>query len=381
MTDENAPFAELPAALVEDVLAQTRDLGDNLLGHLSRVHEQRASLRERLAAGDILRKKAGLPKVPSPTTCAADGSYVVERLMTVDLAIAAAIAVEGLTPPSEARHWPAPRHKSLAFCEQHSEDTATILRAAMMGEELALARAAPHNLTLLDGTLALPIIYFNQGFSKAREEQNKGMGASNALVAEGARMMESYAEILECRRSDKQYAGVPKYSTKREVADFLKLDAPYDDRGLLTLIMEPGEYTNPLSLEQPPQPWHLGVEALPEQEAARALATRVVSALENLRVFYYKPYAWLPALRVEIPLAVAGNDHRLATVLQGLEDQCAPSMLEPFPLHMADRFVKALSGSAPAFRHIATQRVAEGYQGKPGEIFFAMHGFRSEKGR
>ena len=60
------------------------------------------------------------------------------------------------------------------------------------------------------------------------------------------------------------------------------------------------------------------------------------SLLENLRVLYYKPHTWLPALRLEMPRGVAENDHRLATVLYGIKHQCAtPSMLEPYPLYMA----------------------------------------------
>ena len=380
MRDEATPSPDLPAALVEDVLGKARDLGGDLLRNLSDIHKRRDELRNRLVDKGLLSREAELPSIVSPTTCAADGSYAVERLMTVDLAVAAAVAVEGLTPPSETRHWPEPRHRSLVFYEQHSEDTATILRAVMMGEELSLARVAPHELVLVDGSLTSPIIYFNQGFSKIRE--NKKMKVSKMLAAEGGRMLESYADILENRRSDKQYAGIPKYSTKREIADFLELDAPYDDRGLLTLIMKPGEYTAPISLTQPSQPWHLGVTALCEGDAARCHVERIVAALGNLRIFYYKPRAWLPALRVEIPREAAENSHRLAIILDGLKHQCATApMLEPYPLYMADRFVKALSSSVPAFRHITTQRIAEDYDGDAGEIFFAMHGFRSEKGK
>lgn len=380
MTNESTPSPDLPAALVEDVLGKARDLSGDLLRNLSGMREQRDALRKRLADKNLLKRDAELPDVLSPTTCAADGSYAVERLMTVDLAVAAAVAVEGLTPPSETRHWPEPRHKSLVFYERHSEDTATILRAAMIGEELILARAAPHELVLVDGSLTSPIIYFNQGFSKIAE--NSEMGVSGSLAAEGARMMESYADILENRRGDKQYAGIPKYSVRREIADFLKLDAPYDDRGLLTLIMESGEYTAPLGLTPPSGEWHINTANLRERDAARVAEERIVAALGNLRVLYYKPRAWLPALRVEIPRGVAENPHRLAMVLEGLKRQCAaPSMLEPYPLYMADRFVKALSVSVPAFRHITTQHIAENYKGDAGEIFFAMHGFRSEKGK
>ena len=332
MIDEATPSPDLPAALVEDVLGKARDLGGNLLRNLSDTHKRRDELRKRLIDKGLLLRDSELPSIVSPTTCAADGSYAVERLMTVDLAVAAAVAVEGLTPPSEARHWPEPRYQSLVFYERHSEDTATILRAAMMGEELILARAAPHELVLVDGSLTSPIIYFNQGFAKIQE--NAKMEVSKILATKSTCMLEAYADILESRRSDKQYAGIPKYSTKREIAHFLELDTPYDDRGLLTLIMNPGEYTDPnqIQLGQPSQPWHLGVETLRERDAAHIHVNRIVSALGTLRIFYYKPRAWLPALRVEIAQGVAENRHRMAVVLEGLKLQSVvASMLEPYP--------------------------------------------------
>ena len=55
-------------------------------------------------------------------------------------------------------------------------------------------------------------------------------------------------------------------------------------------------------------------------------------------------------------------------------------MLEPYPLYLADRTVKALARALPAFRQVTTQRIAEKHEGDVGEVFFAMHGYRSETG-
>ena len=101
-----------------------------------------------------------------------------------------------------------------------------------------------------------------------------------------------------------------------------------------------------------------------------------------LRVFYYKPQDWLPALRIEVSASIASNTHRLATVVQGIKHQTAtPSMLEPYPIYLADRTVKALARAIPAFRQVTTQQISKRYEGDIGEVFFAMHGYRSETGR
>jgi hypothetical protein len=128
----------------------------------------------------------------------------------------------------------------------------------------------------------------------------------------------------------------------------------------------------------------LNTGRLPASLKSRAseLADEIVSALGVVRVFYYKPQDWLPALRVEVSDSVASNTHRLATVVQGIKHQTAtPSMLEPYPIYLADRMAKALARAIPAFRQVTTQRISEQYEGDIGEVFFAMHGYRSETGR
>lgn len=381
------PFADLPAALVEEVLGQTAAVAGGLLASFQQVRTDRSALREQLAKSGLVMSESTLGYPPLPTTCATDGSYAIERLLTTDLAAAAAVAVEGLTPPSEQRHWDLPRHKTFVAAEPHLEDTATILRAVMLGEELQLATAAPHDLVMIDGTLTLPIIYFNQALNKAPDAG--ALRSSEAFLEHCLAYLAAYRELLRAERSDKQYVALPKYSTRREIGAALKWPPSYDDRGMLTLLLNAGELTKPVPLEHPRDQdgnltWHLNTGRLPEQMRAEAtaLADDIILALAAVHVFYYKPHDWLPALRVEVAEGIAKNSHRLATVVQGLKHQSAtPSMLEPYPIYLADRTVKALAQAMPAFRQVATQQVSERYAGDIGEVFFALHGYRSETGR
>lgn len=167
MADEQRPFVDLPAGLVEEVLEQTSGIGDVMLASFRELKAGRQARREELINNSVLRHESSLGYPPLPTTCTADGSYAVERLLSADLAAAAAVAVEGLTPPSEKRFWEEPRHSTYIVAEMHCADTATVLRAVMLGRELLLAAKAPHDLVMLDMTFALPIIYFNQAISQA----------------------------------------------------------------------------------------------------------------------------------------------------------------------------------------------------------------------
>ncbi len=382
MTSDQTPFADLPAALVEEVLSQSETVAEGLLADFQKAREDRETLRKRFLESGIVTSESTLGYPPLPTTCAADGSYAIERLLTTDLAAAAAVAVEGLTPPSEKRHWKQPHHRTFLAAEPHLEDTATVLRTLMLGEELCLATAAPHDLVMLDGTLTLPVIYFNQGLNKAPETTR--LRCSKELIDQCLRYLEAYRAIVRSERSDKQYVALPKYSTRREIGKEVGWPDGFDDRGMLTLLLNPGELTKPRLLEQPGQPWHINAARLPQAVRAgiEALAGDAIDALCRVHVFYYKPHDWLPALRVEVPESIARNTHRLATVVQGLKHQCATaSMLEPYPIYLADRTVKALARALPAFRQVTTQRISEKYAGNIGEVFFAMHGYRSDSGR
>ena len=185
-----APFADLPAALVEEVLGETTAVAEGLLASLQQVRQDRETLRRQLVDSGLVTTDSSLGYPPLPTTCAADGSYAIERLLTTDLAAATAVAVEGLTPPSEKRHWVQPHHSTFVAAEPHGEETATVLRAVMLGEELRLVTAAPHDLVMLDGTLTLPIIYFNQAFGKA--SQSDHLHCSQRLYQDGLTYLEAY---------------------------------------------------------------------------------------------------------------------------------------------------------------------------------------------
>lgn len=382
MNKEPQPFLDLPTALVEEVLGQASAAGDLLLDSFKKVKADRETYRKSLHEIELLLDDSHYGYPPVPTTCGTDGSYAIERLLTTDLAAAGSVAVEGLTPPSEKRHWPQPRHLPFVKPEIHHDETATILRSVMLGSELLLAVRAPHELVMIDGTLTLPIIYFNQALNAAPDLSK--LRCSEEFLGHCIEYLEAYNIILHAQRSDKNYIGLPKYSTRREIGSKVGWPGHHDDRGLLTMLLKPGELTKPMTLEEREQDrWHLDTNRLPNEirDQVDKITPGIIDGLKNVHVFYYKPHEWLPALRIEVAQDIAKNPYRLGSVLQGLKHQCAtPSMLEPYPIYMADRMAKALARSLPAFRQVATQRISEQYEGDIGEVFFAMHGYRSESG-
>ncbi|WP_448540407.1 DNA double-strand break repair nuclease NurA [Roseiflexus sp.] len=379
MEPTERPFGELPAALVEEVLNRTEDLGQKLLDDFEQVRENRQQWREGLKAENLLHRDAEVPYPPVPTTCGVDGSYAVERLLASDLIAAAAVAVEGLTPPSETRYWPEPRHQIWIETEAHEAETGTILRALMIGMELELAAQAPHEVVFIDGSLTTPLIYFNQALNKCQDVFH--LHTTARFLEQVLSFLEAYRTVLASARSDRCWIAVPKYTTRREIGQKMRWPEKHDDRGLLSFLLEPGEYTSPMVLQQPSEPWHLNLNPLiPDvKQTVTEVAREIVALLGEIRVIYYRPYPWLPALRLEMGQTVSKT--RLATVLHGIRHQCGtPAVMEPYPLYMADRMVKHLPKAIPTFRQVTCQHIAETYQGNINEVFLGLHGYRTESG-
>jgi len=376
---EPTPFAELPEALIEEILSRCEAVGQALYGSLKDIQENKNRMREQLHSEGILKRdsEAGYPGIP--TTCGVDGSYAVERLLATDLVACAAVAVEGLTPPSEKRHWERPHHRVFIEPEKHDPDTSVVARGVMMQMEFALAARAPHDIVFLDGSLTTPLIFMNQAVNKLSELSDTSMGQNLAREIYG--FLESYKTVLESSRTDKLWVSMPKYTTRRELGKRFGWSSQYDDRAILTSVLMPGEFTAPVPLEQPSEPWHLKLPPDSDGQLEESRKT-ILSAIGGLHVLHYRPHVWTPALRVETAASIASNPSRIAVLLQGLKYQCGtPGILEPYPLYMADRMVKHLGAAIPAFRQTATRRMTELHEGDTGEVFFTMHGYRTETGR
>lgn len=367
-------FAELPASLVNDLLNKAKSLGDEFYENLNEISQMRETVRNTLYQQRFIQSALEFGNIPSPTTCGVDGSYVVERLLATDLVVGAAVAFEGMSAP-ETRYWEFPHHKVYINMEKHNPDTNSVVRGLMMGLELELATNAPHDVVFLDGSLTTPIIYFNQAISKAQ-----GTAVGDLFVENYVRFLKCYRKILYSSRTDKAWVAIPKYTSKRELGEHFKWPGHFDDRAFLTNVLGTGEFTEPVDMQKPNSEWHLGNPN--NRKDIEELIDDIIAQLNQIKVMYYKPARWMPALRIELPSAVAQNRNRMAVVLIALKNECCnPSIFEPFPLYMSDRMVKHLSSSIPAVRQMVSRSVAKKFDGDLGEVFLNLHGYRTETGR
>jgi hypothetical protein len=360
-------FSDLPDALVRELLRRADEVAARVQARVNGLRTEKENLRQQALHRGIIRRKADLDIPPEPSVVGIDGSYQIHRLTALDLCAAAGIAVEGTTKEAR-RYWPEPYHRIWVEGIPHRGQPANILRGLMVAMELELATLAPHDLVLLDGSFASIIIYVNQGVAQL-EQVDPTLGETlNRVWATG----DLYRSIITLLRSTRAVA-IPKFTSHNELTSQMQIRAPGqpDGRTLATLILEPGEYIHPLPMDHPGA-YHLPVPAN---------AQELNQAMRNLRVVYFRPYGWTPALRLEVPGNIANSPIRLAIVLEGITRQFLSSAVsEPYPLFLADRMVKSLSAGVNVVEQSVAQHVAGDALNIETTMLF-LQNYRTEGGR
>lgn len=378
MTVEDGPFSLLPEALVEEMLQKSQYVGQNLLSGIKEVNTNKEEYREQLRCRGWLKHISDLPPVSPPTTVGIDGANVIDRLLATDLVASAAVAIEGLTPPSENRYWEKPDHKVFIHPQAHHVDTGSIVRGVMWAQEVMLASTPPHDVIFLDGSITNPFLNLNAALAKIRDFPSSPL--VDELETLFPKFLEAYRNIATSTRSDKLWVGVPKYTSKREIGFKLNWPASYDDKSILTTILKSGEYTHPVPYDQPLQPWHIGMSQLKNYKSEyETLLQETIKGIDTLHVCYFRPHLYTPTLRLEVPKSLTTNEYQLSMLLHAVSFQCGNSRIfEPYPLYLADKMVKSIKTAVPAFRQIATMKIAHEFEENEADIFFSMHSYRTE---
>ncbi len=369
-------FADLPDALVRDLLAQAMPVAQRVSSNLDELRSAKEQLCEEARRCGLIRRKADLDVPREPSVVGVDGSYQIHRLTSIDLCAAAAVAVEG-TSKEAKRHWPEPYHEMWVDGLPHHIDTVGVLRGMMVSMELNLADNAPHDLVLLDGSFSSLIIYLNQALTKL-DDCAANLGNKFRIRWEEGLL----PQLKRLLRSDRTVA-MPKFTARNELIQDNRLRPPVvvDGKTLATLILCPGEYTAPLPIHTNDEPASMQVDHLPERFCPRPEMEDLLAAIKSLRVIYFRPYGWLPALRVELPAPVSSSNTRLSMALEGIMRQFfSPAVIEPYPLFLADRMVKSLGSGVAVIEQAVAQHIAAESPNVEDTLLY-LQNYRTEGGR
>jgi hypothetical protein len=367
-------FLEIPASLVEQMLQKTNEIGDILQSSMRDINRKREKFRLQLEQIGLLDNDINFGNIKPLVSGGVDGAYAVDRLLGTDLLFAAAVGVEGINELENGKRI-APNHDVFVYPEKHNPENMISARAIMLEMEIKLAANAPYDVVYLDGSLTTALIHMYKAINFIENLNSK---SSDKIREDFKDFLISYKKILDLKDSYKYYLGIPKYTSRNDIGKNLHWPENYDDRAILTLILDPGEFTRP-KLFTSEEGWHVRLPY--EDEELRVLMQQVISGIKNLSVIYYKPHPWCPALRIEMPSATAGDETKLNSILINIKDQCqTPSIMEPFPLYMADRIAKHMAPAIPAYKQIIMNQMTQLNDHNEKDIFFLMHSYRTEGG-
>ena len=371
---DSPPFLEIPASLVEQMLQKTNEIGEILQSSMHDINHKREKFRLQLEQIGLLDNDINFGNTKSLVSGGVDGAYAVDRLLGTDLLFAAAVGVEGINELENGKRI-APNHDVFVYPEKHNPENMISARAIMVEMEIKLAANAPYDIVYLDGSLTTALIHMYKAINFIENLNSK---SSDKIKEDFKDFLFSYNKILDLKETYKYYLGIPKYTSRNDIGKNLHWPENYDDRAILTLILDPGDFTRP-KLFTSEEGWHVRLPY--EDEELRVLMQQVISGIKNLSVIYYKPHPWCPALRIEMPSATAGDETKLNSILINIKNQCqTPSIMEPFPLYMADRIAKHMAPAIPAYKQIIMNQMTQLNDHNEKDIFFLMHSYRTEGG-
>jgi len=371
---DSPSFLEIPASLVEQMLMKTNEIGDILQSSIHDINCKKERFRLQLEQVGLLDNDINFRNIKRLNSGGVDGAYVVDRLLGTDLLFAAAVGVEGINELENGKMI-LPNHDVYVNPEKHNPENMIAARAIMVEMEIKLAANAQYDIVYLDGSLTTALIHMYKAINFI---ENLNTRSSDRIKEDFKEFLVSYKKILDAEGPEKFYLGIPKYTSRNDIGKNLHWPENYDDRAILTLILDPGEFTRP-KLFTSEEGWHVRLPY--EDEELDTLMQQVVSGIKNLCVVYYKPHAWCPALRIEMPAAIVRDETKLNTILYNVKSQCqTPSIMEPFPLYMADRIAKHMAPAIPAYKQIIMKQMTQISDNNEKDIFFLMHSYRTDGG-
>ena len=367
MPDSYEGYARLPEDLLNDLLTEADQMVDRVQGLLSPAIEHREELRRTLDKAKLIRR---FREVDPRTICGVDGGFAVERTAAVDMLLSVAVGVEGLAEGTTA--WDSTQYQWWSRADRHDLDNERLCRGVMIAQELAILADAPHEVRILDGSHLTLVIQLNSALTSDSDD----------MRAEARRVWDRLGTIAALKETcrSQTIVAMPKYDSSRVITNMLQArrgePIPGDDKHLLTLLLDPGEYVTPQQV--PEEPWStLHFNALPGDEDLGTGLTEAIEPLQqrDLSFTYFKPDELSPAFRMELKREV--EDDYIDVLCSTVAGQITgPFVREPYPQYLADVMAKSVGLGLSALQ--AAIQLALSRLGRPELSEFLIHSYRTE---
>lgn len=368
MSESYEGYARLPEDLLNDLLSQSDQMVGRVEELLSPAIERREELRNALESARLISRYS---EVDPQTICGVDGGFAVERTAAVDLLLSVAVGVEGLADETTA--WDSTQYEWWVRADRHDLDNERLCRGVMIAQELAILANAPHQVRILDGSHLTLVIQLNSALTSY----------STDVRAEARRVWERLDTVDALRETcrSETILAMPKYDSSRTITKMIQKELgeeiPGDDKHLLTMLLDPGEYVTPQQV--PDDPWetlHFNPTVPEDEQIAKALSSAIEPLKKREMLFtYFKPDELSPAFRMELkPGADESYIDVLCSTVAG--QITGPFVREPYPQYLADVMAKSVGLGLTGLQ--AAVQLALSRLGRPELSAFLIHSYRTE---
>jgi len=359
------PFSGLPVDLVDGFLSDIKRLSADIAAPLEAVRGNRDRIRGELADKSLLRSLSSGREKRILSSCGIARFRTAAALFSSELIFSAAFAVEGLIPDGGTKRWDEPAHRALVLSDSGSSESGKLLDALSLELVVELGGESPHEIVFMRDPLRMPFASVLAAMLPAMRLKEREIGRE--FLTRVKRSLGVFETMCGNGKSGKSWVAVPAGTPAAELGEALGLGGACEDRIAATLLLSDGEYTAPISAAGGELKRVVDLPIRDEKFAA--VRDRLVRSMKDVGVVYFRPAAWMPAVRIELDMALAGDDEALSGVLATIRYQCGnPGLDEPYPLYAAQRMVRALERSVPELRRTAAAAIVESGGGSLTEL-------------
>jgi len=368
----------LPTEFAASFLEKTETVADQICKVISGISGSREDLRKILHDKNFIKKAEDSENnINFVDSCAVGSFHALENYPGRTLAYTAAFVSEGLSLTTDVSENKYSSFTSVLHLDKTTPQLLQIVKGLRSQLEIEKITTLPHQLVLKKGSIVNSFINMMEAFKPAIESPDSNL--TKEFVQRLKPSITGFKSLSGLSGNGKIFAGIPFFNISGEISKALNVKNFNDDISLLTLLLSEGEYTLPVKCDFPELSKVKNINI--KDESFMNVIESINNYLSDINFFYYKPFPWTKAFRIETDKSVISNPVLFNKLLETLKLQCrAAGISEPYPLYKVIKISESLEASLSVIRENAISKIKFINSSDAGELFNLLNENTALKG-